>query len=56
MDNPIKLDDLGIPLFLEHPSGQIIATENTSFGTPNGVLVKGNPRLFQGNLGWCFFF
>ena len=23
MDNPIKMDDLGVPLFLEHPHGTL---------------------------------
>ena len=32
-------------------SGQIIATSHDRF-PPNGGDCKGNPRKFQGNLGW----
>ena len=35
-----------------HASGQIIATENTTDFPQMVVKSKGNPRLFQGNLGW----
>ncbi len=33
-------------------SGQISSRPHTSFGLSNGGDCKGNPLLFQGNLGW----
>ena len=44
MENPVKIDDLGVPLFLETPkllSQSIIAFQTISFHTCTGTLVHG---------------
>ena len=43
MDNPIKMDDLGVPLYLETP---MLTTQELVFGDP--VHVVGNPTSSQG--------
>ena len=42
MENPLKMDDLGVPPFKETSIYDL---------TPNGGLVRDIP-LFQGKLGW----
>ena len=55
MENPLKMDDLGVPLFRKHPFGErearkilvklYIATENTTDFPEKVAFWKGNPLL-----------
>ena len=59
MKNPIKMDDLGVPFFLETPiyhlyyvlpSGGLYATDPTFYGNQKQPLIGGRPQQIRDSL------